>query len=123
GAPTVAGQRITFDLGDVIDLPNGVAGDDFITIDLAAHVDNVVANQDGTLLGNNASVSFTAPGGATVLRNFDADSGTPGVQPLNLTVVEPVLVVAKSANPLSVSLGDDVTFSVLIDHIAASHAD
>jgi uncharacterized repeat protein (TIGR01451 family)/fimbrial isopeptide formation D2 family protein len=123
GAPTVTGQQITFDLGDVIDLPNGVAGDDFITIDLTAHVDNVLANQDGTLLGNNASVSFTAPGGATVVRNFDADSGTPGVQPLNLTVVEPVLVVAKSANPLSVSLGDEVTFSVLIDHIAASHAD
>ena len=123
GAPTVVGQQITFDLGDVVDLPDGVTTDDFITIDLTAHVDNVVANQDGTLLGNNASVSFTAPGGGTVVRNFDADTGTPGVQPLNLTVVEPALVVTKSANPLSVSLGDEVSFSVLIDHIAASRAD
>jgi uncharacterized repeat protein (TIGR01451 family)/fimbrial isopeptide formation D2 family protein len=123
GTPTIVGQQITFDLGNVIDLPNGVASDDFITIDITARVDNVVANQDGTVLGNNASVSFTAPGGGTVVRNFDADAGTPGVQPLNLTVIEPVLVLTKSANPLSVSLGDEVTFTLLIDHTAASHAD
>jgi len=123
GTPTVVGQQITFDLGDVVDMTDGVTTDDFITIDLTAHVDNVVANQDGTLLGNNASVSFTAPGGVTIVRNFDADTGTPGVQPLNLTVVEPALVVTKSASPLSVSLGDEVSFSVLIDHIAASRAD
>ena len=107
----------------MIDLPNGVASDDFITIDVTAHVDNVVGNQDGTLLGNNASVSFTAPGGGTITRNFDADASAPGLQPLNLTVVEPVLALTKSANPLSVSLGDQVTFTLLIDHIAASHAD
>jgi uncharacterized repeat protein (TIGR01451 family)/fimbrial isopeptide formation D2 family protein len=123
GSPTVAGQQITFDLGNVVDLPNGIASDDFITIDVTAHVDNVIANQDGTALGNNVSVSFTAPGGATVVRDFDADSGTPGVQPLNLTVIEPVLTLSKSANPLSVSLGDEVSFSVLIDHSPASHAD
>ncbi len=123
GSPTVAGQTVTFDLGDVIDTPNGNPGDDFITIDVTARVDNVIANQDGTMLGNNASVSFTAPGGGTVVRNFDADAGTPGVQPLNLTVVEPVLVISKSGAPASVSLGDEVTFSILVDHTAASHAD
>jgi uncharacterized repeat protein (TIGR01451 family)/fimbrial isopeptide formation D2 family protein len=123
GTPGIAGQQLTFDLGDVVDLPDGLANDDFITIDVTAHVDNVVGNQDGTLLGNNASVTFTAPAGGTVVRNFDADNVTPGVQPLNLTVIEPVLVVTKTANPVSVSLGDVVGFSVLIDHVAASHAD
>jgi fimbrial isopeptide formation D2 family protein/uncharacterized repeat protein (TIGR01451 family) len=123
GTPTIAGQQVTFDLGNVIDLPNGVASDDFITIDVTARVDNVIANQDGTVLGNNASVSFTAPGGGTVVRNFDADASTPGVQPLNLTVIEPVLVLSKTASPLSVSLGDEVTFTLLVDHTAASHAD
>ncbi len=123
GTPTVVGQQITFDLGNVVDLPNAVAADDFITIDVTARVDNVLANQDGTVLGNNASVSFTAPGGGIVMRNFDADTSTPGLQPLNLAVTEPVLVLTKSASPLSVSLGDEVTFTMLIDHTAASHAD
>ncbi len=123
GTPTIVGPQVTFDLGDVVNLPNGVASDDFITIDVTARVDNVVANQDGTVLGNNASVSFTAPGGGTVVRNFDADAATPGVQPLNLTVIEPVVVLTKSASPLSVSLGDEVTFTLLVDHTAASRAD
>src|SRR6185295_20195455 len=47
GAPTIAGQQVTFDLGDVIDLPDGITANDFISIDVTAHIDNVVANQDG----------------------------------------------------------------------------
>ena len=123
GSPTIVGQTITFDLGDVVNAPDGNAGNDFITIDLTARVDNVIGSQDGTLLGNNANVSFVNSLGATVVRDFDADSATPGVQPLNLTVVEPVVTLTKSATPASVSLGDQVTFTLLLDHTAASHAD
>ncbi len=123
GSPTVTGQVLTFDLGDVVDLPNGNAADDVVTIDVTARVDNVVANQDGSLLGNHLRVSFVDAGSVARTRDFDADSSTPGVQPLDLTLIEPVLALAKTVAPASQSLDDLVTFTLTIAHTAASHAD
>ncbi len=123
GAPTVVGQVVSFDLGDVVDVANGNAADDVITIDLVARVDNVVGNQDATVLGNHLGVSFVDAGSVTRTRQFDSDAATPGVQPLELTVVEPVLALTKAVDVASQSLGDLVTFTLVIGHPAASHAD
>ena len=62
GAPVVTGQVVSFDLGDVVDQPNGNSGDDFITIDVTARVDNILANVDGSILGNDARVTYVDAG-------------------------------------------------------------
>ena len=121
-APIQVGQELTFSLGQVTNLPDGIGANDFITIDVTARVDNRTGNQDGTVLGNLAQLQFTDSLGATVTRDFDAEAATPGIQPLNLTVVEPNLQLLKSANPTSVSLGDETTFTIVVGHTAASRA-
>jgi uncharacterized repeat protein (TIGR01451 family) len=83
----------------------------------------VLANQDGSGLGNHLRITFVDAGGVTRTRDFDADASTPGVQPLTLTVVEPVLALTKSVTPTTQSLGDLVTFTLNLAHTAASHAD
>ena len=122
GAPMEAGQVLTFDLGQVVNPANGNDADDFITIDIDVIVEDVPANVDGAVLGNNASLEFTGPGG-TETRDFDADGGTPGIQPLDLTIVEPDVQIIKSADPTNLPQGDLVTFTLLLDHTAASTAD
>jgi uncharacterized repeat protein (TIGR01451 family)/fimbrial isopeptide formation D2 family protein len=112
---------LTFDLGQVTNPANGSA-DDFITFDIQAIVLDVPGNVDGSVLGNHASLTYTSDG-ATETRDYDADAGTNGIQPLDLTVIEPDVTLTKSVTPASVSLGDEVTFTLLLDHTAASTAD
>jgi len=123
GSPTPSGQTLTFALGNVVNPANANATDDFITIDIRARVENIDANRDGAVLGNAAQLRFTDGAGAPQTREFDADAGTPGAQPRNLIVVEPNLTLDKSAAPAQPSLGDEVTFTLLLDHAAASTAD
>ncbi len=122
GTPVQAGQVLTFNLGQVVNPANGTAGDDVVTIDITATVLDMVPNVDGAVLGNNASLSFTGPSG-TVTRDFDDDLGTPGIQPLDLTIVEPELTITKTADPTTLPQGDTVTFTLVIDHTAGSTAD
>jgi uncharacterized repeat protein (TIGR01451 family)/fimbrial isopeptide formation D2 family protein len=123
GAPAQSGQTLTFALGNVVNPANGNASDDFLTIDIRARVDNIAANQTGTRLGNAAELRFIDGAGIPQTRDFDADAGTPGNQPLELTVVEPNLALDKAATPAQPSLGDEVTFTLMLDHTAASTAD
>lgn len=122
GTPGQAGQVLTFDLGDISNPANGSDSDDFITVDIVAVVDNTPANQDGAVLGNNAAVSYTAASGSRTV-DFDADSMTPGIQPLDLTVIMPDLVVAKSVGSTTPSLGDELQFTLTLSHSVASSAD
>ena len=55
--------------------------------------------------------------------DFDADTVTPGIQPLDLSVVEPDLTITKTANLTSLPPGETVTFSVLLDHSVQSSSD
>ena len=123
GAPVQTGQTLSFNLGDVLNPANGNAADDFITLDLRARLDNLPEHQDGVVLGNNAQLRFTDGAGAPQTRDFDADASAPGVQPLNFTVVEPNLALGKSVAPAEQSLGDAITFTLNVDHTAASTAD
>ena len=123
GAPVQTGQTLTFNLGDLVNPTNGNAADDFITLDIRARLDNLPEHQDGVVLGNNAQLRFTDGAGVPQTRDFDADTSAPGLQPLNLTVVEPNLALAKAVTPTQQSLGDEVTFTLTLDHTAASTAD
>lgn len=123
GSPTQSGQTLTFAFGTVSNPASVSADDDFITIDIQARVDNVIGNQAGTILGNAVQLSFTDGTNTPQVRYFDADAGTPGNQPLDLTVTEPDLTLDKSADPPQPSLGDEVAFTLTLDHTATSTAD
>ncbi|MBI5506259.1 MAG: DUF11 domain-containing protein [Deltaproteobacteria bacterium] len=114
------GQTLTFDFGDVTDAPDLSVLDDFVTIEVVARVDNILANQDGTDLENNAWLAY----GPTATRlDFDSDGGTPGVQGLSVTVIEPDLTITKTVVPSMQSLGDVVTFTVTVAHSGTTTAD
>ena len=120
--PSQLGQTLGFDLGQVVNPPNLVSTDDFLTIDITARVDNIPGNQDGTVLGNHAGLSFTGPSG-TETRDYDADAQSPGIQPLDLTVVEPDLSLSKTVSPGEQSRGNLVTVTLVASHTAESTAD
>ncbi|WP_153306071.1 isopeptide-forming domain-containing fimbrial protein [Desulfatiglans anilini] len=113
--PDQDGQELTFDFGRVTNPGDGDLSNDFITIDLPVRVDNILANQNGTALLNNAELSFSGPQG-TVVRFFDADAEEPGIQPLKAEVVEPDLVVEKTMDPTEQSRGNKATVSLRIFH-------
>ncbi|MEN9560193.1 MAG: hypothetical protein RLZZ502_1404, partial [Pseudomonadota bacterium] len=119
---TLSGQQISFDFGNLSNLADGNSSNDYLTIDIDARVDNVLANQNGVSLGNNAYLSYSNASNNTVRKDFDAIAGG-AVDPLNLTVVEPNLLLQKVANQSSVSLGDEVTYSITVSHTAGSTAD
>lgn len=118
--PIIVGQDISFDFGDVSNPPDLNATNDFIEIEITARVENILANQDGTVLENNAFA--TSDAGANRV-DFDSDGGTPGIQGLDIVVVEPDLLVSKTAMPTEQSLGDVVMFTVTVQHSGSSTAD
>ena len=132
-----SGQTVSFDFGNVVNPANGITTDDFGRILLTVRVDNVAANQDGTVLSNgenaDGSEVFVTAGPAATRIDFDADGATPGNQGRPVTVVEPVLRIAKTPSPnlttingvptAVLALGEMVTFTVTVEHDAASTAD
>ncbi|PIE71573.1 MAG: hypothetical protein CSA22_01735 [Deltaproteobacteria bacterium] len=118
----VSGQELTFDFGTVVNPANGSDSDDVLVMDIETVVENIAANQDGVRLGNHAGMTFTDADGHPVTRDYDADTGTPGVQPLELELVEPVLVIEKTHNLEYQSLGDQVSVTLRVAHTAESRA-
>lgn len=118
--PSATGQVVVFNLGDITNKPNSDRTDDYLTIDLTARVDNVIGNQAGTQLGNHAQLDYVNADGAQTL-NFDAN-GDPGdgVQPLELTVIEPVITLGMTKSADTVSLGDTVTFTLTLSASGAT---
>lgn len=120
--PSFNGQEITFDFGDVSNSSNGVTTDDFFTIELVAHVDNVAGNQNSIVLENNTYVLFG--GGQDRIRiDFDYDAVEEGIQGLPVSIIEPELNITKTVNPSSQSLGDIVTYTVTVEHTSQSTSD
>ncbi len=111
------GTTVTFDFGDIGNAPNADPADDYIDIEIAARVENIAGNQNGDVLSNNTFLLY-GPGATRI--DFDSDAGTPGVQGLDVNVVEPELTVTKTALPSSQALGDLVTFTVTVSHIGAT---
>jgi len=110
--PQVAGQVLTFHLGNVHNPANGIDTDDFIGIEISAQVQNVVRNQNGTTLTNEAEVWWTVEGDPSSL----TDSAS-------ISVVEPDLEILKSASKTELTIGDEVTYSITVQHTADSTAD
>ncbi|WP_164655885.1 isopeptide-forming domain-containing fimbrial protein, partial [Thiorhodococcus mannitoliphagus] len=116
----VTGQVLTFNFGDITNPTNSNADDDVITIDIRVRVDNIAANVSGTTLRNNAYVDYRDGQDDPQRVDFDADAGEDGIQPLDTTVVEPVLDLEKTADRPSVALGTEVQFTLSIAHTVDS---
>lgn len=85
-----------------------------VTIEYDVVVANVVGNQDGVTLANNATLSYTDALGSPKSISDNED----------ITIVEPVLVVDKSifSLPSPLDAGGVVTYQVVIQHDASSTA-
>ncbi len=119
GSPTELGQELTFDLGDVVNAAESpVDGiNDYLTVDIMARVADVPGNVNGTILGNNARVSFSDPSGQPVVRDFDADAGEPGIQPLDLTVLVPDLEIRKDDGDITASPGETIVYTIYYQNV------
>jgi len=89
GNPQTGPSTVTFNIGDVTNVSdNNAANDDFVIVYRARVLDNVFAQVNTTNLANNAQLSYTTAGGAAT------QNATTSV-----TLLQPVLSVAKSAAP------------------------
>jgi LPXTG-site transpeptidase (sortase) family protein len=102
-------DRAVFNFGTLVNTPDGsVTDDDRITLQLVAGLDNLAANQNTDTLTNTAILDY---GVAT----SSASAG--------LDVVEPVLQVAKLPSDATPFFGQTVTYTITLQHAAASRAD
>ncbi|MBB5212680.1 isopeptide-forming domain-containing fimbrial protein [Microbulbifer hydrolyticus] len=119
-APTINGQQVIFDLGDLnnINRDNTVA--ETITITYEVLVANDVVNQSGDQLNNSADFIWdtTADGIDNPTVN-DTDSAE------NVTVIEPDLQVDKSVSSTDpiIDAGDPVQYTIVISHSGFSDTD
>ena len=114
--PTISGQTITFDLGNLLNANADNSAAETITITYTARVRNVAGNQTEapTMLANSALAQWIA--GMTPMQSALANA-TP------LEVIEPelsVLVAVDSASPI---LGEVITYTVTLDHTSDSDGD
>ena len=77
--------------------------DNNITVTYNATLQNIVGNTNGKVLTNNASLNWTAIETAHITKE-------------NVTIVEPVLNVNKTANVTNLNLGDEFSYNITISH-------
>lgn len=122
-----AGQTVRFNFGNILNPGDGNAANDFITIALTARVGNIVANQDDDLLRNgeqaDGSELYVEYGPGPTRVDFDADSGTAGIQGVVVEVVEPDLSLSLSVAPTTAGVGQEVNLSLNVAHTGNSAAD
>ncbi len=102
GGPFVSGTDITFSLGDLENTDRD-ADLEYVVVEFNALADNYVAgsNDAGDTRANVAAVHV---GGVTLASHTAAA----------ITIVEPLLTIAKTANPTTLDNGDTVTYTVVI---------
>ncbi len=113
--PGASGEDLVLTFPDVTTTDDNVTNNNAFLVRLQARVLNVIGNQNGTTLTNTARLSYTNPNtGATVTVNAPEARA--------VTVVEPVLNVAKSilTPPDPADAGGEVTYRVVISHAPGS---
>ena len=115
-APGGSGGDVTVTFsGNAATVGDNVTNNNAFLVRLQALVLNVMGNQNGTVLTNNASVRYTDPeSGVTTL----ADPTPP-----TITVVEPILALSKtivSTVPSPPQVGSVITYRITVNHAAGS---
>lgn len=113
-ASPVEGDDITFNFGDVTAAGNNAADNSF-TLTIRLRTLNVAANQNATVLTNSALLRYT-PGIGAVTSDISGGSQ-------NITVIEPVLTLSKSADDAAWVYGQTVQYTLDLAHAVSSSAD
>lgn len=114
-SPTISGGGdggvVELDFGDTPTAADGDATNNSFLVRLDATVLNVLSNQNQVSKTNVGSVRFFDPSSGGNRTISDSE---------NITIVEPILEVAKSVSPSSGDGGDTVSFEVVMSHHPAS---
>ena len=104
-----AGTRtLTFDLGDVSNVGNASSLDDYFIVRYNGVVLNTLGVNDGDSINNAARVDSGSL--------FHEDG-------YSIDIVEPFLQIDKTVSDSQPNLGEEITFTLDISHLASSHAD
>lgn len=107
------GQQVTFDFGAISNPSDGSIGaDDQIVVLVTALVTDDIANADGVVWTNNATLDVTPDGESP----FTQVTGSTQVE-----IVEPNLTIAKDG-PIAVNPGDTVSYAVVIENTGTGPA-
>ena len=108
-----SGQTIVFDLGDLVNSDRDNTTEERIEITYQVVVTNVAGNQNTlpTLLDNAVDFVMNDGPGDVVIASASADE---------VTVIEPLLEIDKTAAPTTGDYGDTISYSVDIDYAGAS---
>ena len=99
-------DRVVFDFGTVLNMPDGtVDGADRIVVEVIAQAVNVLANQNGDVLTNTATLNY----GSGSLADTES-----------VDVVEPELDLAKSPDDFTPYFGQTLTYSLTLAHLGTS---
>ena len=114
--PTISGQTITFDLGNLLNSNSDNNAAETITINYTVRARNVAGNQTETptMLNNSALVQWIA--GVNSLQ-----SGMSNATPLE--IIEPELSVMIAVDNAAPILGEVITYTVTLSHTPASDGD
>ncbi len=111
--PSVAGNTVTFTIGDITNAgDNNPANDDFVIIYHARVLDKTLAQTPATqILSNNAVLNYTTLAGLQT-QNVSVDA----------TLQQPFLSVSKSHNDAdgTINAGDIVNYTVTVSNIAGT---
>ncbi|MCQ3830866.1 DUF11 domain-containing protein [Microbulbifer elongatus] len=114
------GQQVTFDLGDLTNVNRDNTSTETITITYAVLVENIIENQSGVALNNQADFAWDST---------DDGQDNPTVQESasaeNITVIEPQLQVEKTFSSASsrIDANDPIDYTVVISHASTSETD
>jgi len=116
GNPSTGPSTVTWNVGDIVDVPdNNAANDEFVIVYRVRVLDNALVQAGTTVLTNDAAFSYDSATGATTV-----NSGAP------VNVLQPLLTVAKSAvtggGDTVLDAGEVVTYTVDITNGGAAPA-
>ncbi|WP_231373908.1 isopeptide-forming domain-containing fimbrial protein [Thioalkalivibrio sp. ALE11] len=123
-----SGQEVDFDLGNISNPPSNGNNDNFVDIEVTARVENTEDNQNGDVLSNGEDgtvwVEYGDDSANPVRLEFDADPADEDtISGIPVDIVEPVLDVSKTVAPGEQALGNEVVFTVNLEHASGSSAD
>jgi LPXTG-site transpeptidase (sortase) family protein len=111
-APGGSGGDLTLTFGDTTTTDDNNAANNAFLVQLQATVLNVASNQNGTSLDNLLELRYTANGSPAT----ETDT-------VSLTILEPELQIAKSADDDTTTFNQTVTYEITISHLGTSTAD
>jgi fimbrial isopeptide formation D2 family protein/uncharacterized repeat protein (TIGR01451 family) len=114
---SAVGQNLTFDLGNIVN-SNSSSTPETIVLTYTALVQDIVVNQGdanpGDMLSNSAAFGWTESGTA---------KDTPTVSAPEVEIIEPNVDIAKVVSAGAIDAGDQITYTITIDHNTLSDTD